>query len=118
MTMTLTERAADQIRRQLGNRGKGIALRIGVKKVGCTGLAYTYELIDELGPNDHSFESYGARIAVNTDNLEFLDGSQIDYVNEGLKQSFQFDNPNVDSQCGCGESFNVKNKTARQGDVS
>ena len=110
MTMTLTEKAALQIQRQLEKRGKGIALRIGVKKVGCTGLAHTFDLIDKVGPNDHSFESHGARIVVDADSLEYLDGSRIDFVTEGLKQSFKFDNPNVDSECGCGESFNVKKK--------
>lgn len=117
MAMTLTVNAALQIQRQLEKRGKGIALRIGVKKVGCTGLAHTFDLIDEVGPNDHSFESHGARIVVHQDSLEFLDGSRIDFVTEGLKQSFQFDNPNVDSQCGCGESFNVKKKPAVQPDA-
>ena len=111
MTMTLTEKAALQIQRQLEKRGRGIALRIGVKKVGCTGLAHTFDLIDEVGPNDQSFESHGARIVVDTESLEFLDGSRVDFVTDGLKQSFKFDNPNVDSQCGCGESFNVKKMT-------
>ena len=110
MTMTLTEKAALQIQRQLEKRGKGIALRIGVKKVGCTGLAHTFDLIDKVGPNDHSFESHGARIVVDAKSLEYLDGSRVDFVIDGLKQSFKFDNPNVDSQCGCGESFNVKKK--------
>ena len=110
MTMTLTEKAALQIQRQLEKRGKGIALRIGVKKVGCTGLAHTFDLIDEVGPGDHSFESHGARIVVDSESLEYLDGSRIDFVTDSLKQSFKFDNPNVDSQCGCGESFNVKKK--------
>ena len=110
MTMTLTEKAALQIQRQLEKRGKGIGLRIGVKKVGCTGLAHTFDLIDEVGLNDQSFESHGARIVVEAQSLEYLDGSQVDFVTEGLKQSFKFNNPNVDSECGCGESFNVKKK--------
>ena len=110
MTMTLTERAATQIQRQLDKRGAGIALRIGVKKVGCTGLAHTFELVDEIRPGEHSFTSHGALLVVDADSLEFLDGSNIDFVTDGLKQSFKFDNPNVDSQCGCGESFNVKKK--------
>jgi len=110
MTMTLTEKAALQIQRQIEKRGKGVALRVGVKKVGCTGLAHTFALIDEVGSNDHSFESNGARIVVDAESLEYLDGSRVDFVTDGLKQSFKFDNPNVDSQCGCGESFNVKKK--------
>jgi len=108
MTMTLTERAATQIRRQLDKRGTGIALRIGIKKVGCTGLAHTFEIADEVRPGEHSFESHGARLVVDAESLRVLDGSHIDFVTEGLTQRFKFDNPNVDSECGCGESFNVK----------
>jgi len=108
MTITLTENAAKQIQSQLAKRGKGIALRIGVKKVGCTGLAHTFDIADDIRANDHSFESHGARVLIDAENLPFLDGSRIDFVTEGLKQMFKFDNPNVDSECGCGESFNVK----------
>ena len=108
MTITLTERAATQIRRQLDRRGSGIALRIGVKPVGCTGLAHTFDIADEIRPDEHSFESHGARVVVDAASLVVLDGSHIDFVTEGLSQRFKFDNPNVDSECGCGESFNVK----------
>ena len=108
MTITLTENAAKQILSQLAKRGKGIALRIGVKKVGCTGLTHTFDIADEINPTDHSFESHNARVLIDADALPFLDGSHIDFVTEGLKQMFKFDNPNVDSECGCGESFNVK----------
>jgi len=108
MTMTLTERAANQIRRQLEKRGSGIALRIGIKKVGCTGLAHTFELADEIRAGEHSFESHGARLVVDAESLLVLDGSHIDFVTEGLSQRFKFDNPNVENECGCGESFNVK----------
>jgi len=110
MTITLTETAANQIQSQIKKRGKGIALRIGVKTVGCTGLAHTFEVADEIRANDQSFESYGARVLIDVDSMEFLDGSRIDFVTEGLKQMFKFDNPNVESSCGCGESFNVKTK--------
>ena len=108
MAITLTENAAKQIQRQLEKRGKGIALRIGVKKVGCTGLAHTFDIADEIRPNDHSFESHNAQVVIDADSLVYLDGSRIDFVTEGLKQMYKFDNPNVDSECGCGESFNVK----------
>jgi len=108
MAITLTENAAKQIQYQLAKHGKGIALRIGIKKVGCSGLAHTFDIADEIRANDHTFESHDARVVINADSLEFLDGSRIDFVTEGLKQMFKFDNPNVDSECGCGESFNVK----------
>lgn len=112
MTITLTASAAAQIRRQLDKRGQGIALRIGIKQVGCTGLTHTFELADAPRAGEHSYESQGARVLVHADHLPFLDGSHIDFVTEGLTQRFKFDNPNVDSECGCGESFNVKKPAA------
>ena len=59
MSITLTEAAATQIRTQLAKRGKGLGLRIGVKNVGCSGFAYTYEIADELKDGEHVFESHG-----------------------------------------------------------
>ena len=108
MAITLTENAAKHIQRQLVKRGEGIALRIGVKKAGCTGLEHTFEIADEIHVTDHTFESHNTRVLIDADSLAFLDGSRIDFVTEGLKQMFKFDNPNVESECGCGESFNMK----------
>lgn len=110
MAITLTENAAKQIQSQLAKRGKGIALRIGIKKVGCTGLAHTFDIADEIRAGDHTFEAHNACVVLDADTLAVLDGSRIDFVTEGLKQLFKFDNPNVESECGCGESFNVKAK--------
>ncbi|MFT6756672.1 MAG: iron-sulfur cluster assembly protein [Chitinophagales bacterium] len=111
MSITLTENAAKQVLHLLAQHGKGIALRIGIKKVGCTGLAHTFDIADQILPTDHSFEAYDAQVLIDADSLPFLDGSHIDFVTEGLKQMFKFDNPNVDSECGCGESFNLKKST-------
>lgn len=108
MAITLTKNAAKQIEKQLAKRGKGLALRVGVKKVGCSGFAYTFDYADELLEGDQMFESYNANVMVNASNLPFLDGSCIDFVREGLNDSFKFDNPNVDNMCGCGESFSLK----------
>ncbi len=108
MAISLTETAAKQIRNQLAKRGKGLGLRVGVKKVGCSGLAYTFDYADELQPGDQLFEAHDARVVVDAGALSFLDGSRLDFVKDGFKQVFKFDNPNVDSTCGCGESFNVK----------
>lgn len=108
MAITLTENAAKQIRRQLAKRGKGLALRIGVKKVGCSGFAYTFDYADEVRAGDQMFESYDASVVIDAGSLPFLDGSRVDFVKEGLNDSFRFDNPNVDNTCGCGESFSLK----------
>ena len=108
MTITLTESAAKQIHSQLAKRGRGLGLRVGIKKVGCSGFAYTFDYADDIRDGDHAFEGHDAKVVVDTDSLAVLDGSRLDFVKEGLKQMFKFDNPNVDSTCGCGESFNLK----------
>jgi len=108
MAISVTENAARQIRNQLAKRGKGVGLRVGVKKVGCSGLAYTFDYADAIQPGDQLFEAHDAKVVVDVDALTFLDGSRLDFVKDGFKQVFKFDNPNVDSTCGCGESFNVK----------
>ena len=108
MAITLTEAAARQIRTQLAKRGSGLGLRLGVKNVGCSGFAYTYEIADELRAGERVFEDHGASLVVDAKSLAFIDGARFDFVTEGLKQAFKVENPNVDSTCGCGESFNVK----------
>jgi iron-sulfur cluster assembly protein len=108
MAVTLTENAAKQIRKQLAKRGKGLALRIGLKKVGCSGFAYTFDYADEILAGDQMFESYNSSVVVDANSLPFLDGSRVDFVREGLNDSFKFENPNVDNTCGCGESFSLK----------
>ena len=108
MTITLSESAAKQIRTQLAKRGKGIGLRVGIKKVGCSGFAYTFDYADELRPEDQLFEAHGAKLVVDADTKTLLDGSNLDFVRNGFTQSFKFDNPNVVGTCGCGESFSLK----------
>ena len=110
MAIQLTEIAAQQIRKQLAQRGRGIGLRVGVKDVGCSGFGYTYDYADEVRADDHLFEAHDVKLVVDTKSLETLEGSTLDFVKEGLKQVFKFTNPNVDATCGCGESFSVKEK--------
>ncbi len=107
MTIQLTERAANQIKRSLHKRGKGLGLRLGVKKVGCSGLAYTFDYADDVTEGDQLFEAHEAKVVVDGEALKVIDGSTLDFVREGLKESFKFDNPNAKSECGCGESFSV-----------
>ena len=110
MKIQLTESAAQQIQKQLVQRGRGIGLRVGVKDVGCSGFGYTYDYADEVRADDHLFEAHDAKVLVDAKSLETLDGSTLDFVKEGLKQVFKVTNTNVDATCGCGESFSVKEK--------
>ena len=107
MPFTFTESAAKQIKNQLAKRGSGLALRIGVKQNGCSGYAYTYDFVDEIRAGDHIFEAFNARVVLDDVTLAYMDGSRFDFVTEGLKQLFKIDNPNAESMCGCGESFNL-----------
>jgi iron-sulfur cluster assembly protein len=108
MAITFTEKAAKRIRSQLAQRGRGIGMRLGVKKVGCSGFAYTFDFADEVRAGDSAFEAHDATLVVDADSLPFVDGANLDFVKDGLKQMFTVDNPNVDNTCGCGESFSLK----------
>lgn len=107
MGITLTESAANRVKTFLANRGKGIGLRLGIKTSGCSGLAYVLEFVETLNEEDQVFETHGVKVIVDTKSLVYLDGTQLDFVKEGLNEGFKFSNPNVKDECGCGESFNV-----------
>ena len=107
MAITLSERAATHVSRYIVNRGKGLGLRLGVKTTGCSGLAYKLEYADQTLPEDLNFESHGVKIFVDAKSLPYIDGTELDFVREGLNEGFKFHNPNVKSECGCGEPFNV-----------
>jgi iron-sulfur cluster assembly protein len=109
-SITLRPAAAAQIRKQIAKHGSGIGLRVGIKPVGCSGYAYTYALADDVCDDEQRIEAHGATLLVATDHLASLEGACLDFVTEGLKQTFQFDNPNVGITCGCGESFSLNTK--------
>jgi iron-sulfur cluster assembly protein len=107
MSVSLTERAAEHVAGFLTRRGKGIGLRLCVRTTGCSGMAYKLEYADVADPQDQQFESHGVRIFVDPKSLAYLDGTELDYVREGLNQGFEFRNPREKDRCGCGESFRV-----------
>ncbi|MBN1379337.1 MAG: iron-sulfur cluster assembly protein IscA [Gammaproteobacteria bacterium] len=107
MGITLSETAARQVQRSMDQRGKGVGLRLGVRTSGCSGMAYVLEFADEIEENDQVFESHGVKVIVNSKSLDYLDGTELDFVRAGLNEGFKFNNPNVKDECGCGESFNV-----------
>ena len=107
MGITLTESAANRVRTFLANRGKGLGLRLGVKTSGCSGLAYVLEFVDEMNEDDQMFEQHGVNVIVDSKSLVYLEGTELDFVKEGLNEGFKFDNPNKKDECGCGESFTV-----------
>ena len=107
MAITITESAAKHVAKQIARRGKGLGLRLGVRTSGCSGLAYKLEFADDILPEDATFESNGVRVLIDPKSLAYLDGTELDFVREGLNEGFKFNNPNEKDRCGCGESFNV-----------
>jgi iron-sulfur cluster assembly protein len=107
MAISLTPSAAERVRTFLESRGRGIGLRLGVRKTGCSGFAYVINYADDAGERDVVFEDRGVKVIVDPDSLPLIDGTQVDFVKQGLNEAFKFRNPNVKGECGCGESFNV-----------
>jgi len=107
MGITLTEVAAQHISAFLENRGKGVGLRLGVKTTGCSGMAYVIEFADEILEEDKVFKDHGINVIIDPKSLIYLDGTEVDFVKEGLSEGFKFSNPNAKDECGCGESFTV-----------
>ena len=107
MTVQLTESAARRIRDHLATRGHGMGLRVGVKRSGCSGFAYTLDYADQVGDDDLVFEQHAAKVVVAKQHLPQLEGITVDFQRQGLNESFKFVNPNVTGTCGCGESFAV-----------
>ena len=107
MAISLTESAADRVREYLERRGNGIGLRLGVKKTGCSGFTYVINYADDVEQDDVVFEDRAVKIIVDEKSLPYIDGTEVDFVRQGLNEAFKFRNPNVKGECGCGESFNV-----------
>jgi len=107
MAITLTPAAADRIRSYLAETPGGIGLRFGVRKSGCTGFAYVVDIATAPGPDDTVFETDGVAVRVDAHSLPQVDGTEIDFVAQGLNHQFVFRNPNVKAECGCGESFST-----------
>ena len=107
MSISLTPAAADRIKSYLDKRGHGVGLRLGIKKTGCSGYAYVVNYADEVLDSDLVFEQRGVTVLVDKESLGFIDGTEVDFVKQGLNEAFKFRNPNVKGECGCGESFTV-----------
>ena len=111
MSIQLSEVAAERVREFL-KRESGAALRLGVKRTGCSGWAYQVSIAQTVAPDDHEFTDKGLKIVIDEKSLPMVQGTEIDFVRAGLNQNFVFKNPNVTGECGCGESFAVTPATS------
>lgn len=107
VAVTLTENALQRVRAFTAAPGVQPGLRIGVRRTGCSGLAYVVNAAGEVTPGDVVFEQAGVRVVVDRDALALIDGTIVDFVREGLNEAFRFRNPQAKGECGCGESFTV-----------
>ena len=105
--VSLTQNAAERVRTFLEQRGHGLGLRVGIKKTGCSGYAYVIDYADSVDGDDAVFDQQGVKVIVDRKSLELIDGTEVDFVKQGLNEAFKFRNPNVKGECGCGESFSV-----------
>src|SRR5512145_668755 len=101
MAITLTASAADRVRNHLSVRGHGVGLRLGVKKTGCSGFAYVINYADAVAGDDVVFEDRGVKVVVDPESLRYIDGTEVDFVKQGLNEAFRFRNPNIKGECGC-----------------
>ena len=107
MAVTLTKSAADRVLTFIAERGRGVGLRLAIRKTGCSGYAYVVNYADEIEPGDRVFQTEGVQVVVDADSLSLVDGTEVDFVRHGFSEAFRFRNPNVRGECGCGESFSV-----------
>ena len=107
MDIQLSKSAAKHVRRQLERRGEGLGLRVDVRRSGCSGWAYLLDYADTIRPEDRVYKVHGIQVIVHSEKLPFLQGTEIDFTSQGLNTGWVFRNPNVKSECGCGESFSV-----------
>ena len=107
MSISLTPSAAERVRSYLEKRGSGVGLRLGVTQTGCSGYSYVINYAEEIDAADIVFEDQGVKVVVDPEALALIDGTEVDFVKNGLNEAFSFRNPNISGECGCGESFNV-----------
>lgn len=107
MAISISNTAAQHVADQLADRGHGLGIRVGVKTTGCSGMAYVLEFVDKIEVGDQVFEEQGVKIIVDPKSLAYIDGTEMDFVKQGVNEGFEFKNPNAKGECGCGESFSI-----------
>lgn len=107
-TVTLSENAVRRIAKILAAEPAGSSLRVSVEGGGCSGFQYRYDLVrDPPGSDDVVLSRDGAKVLIDTVSLDYMGGSEIDFVDDLIGQSFQIKNPHAVAACGCGTSFSV-----------
>ncbi|MDB6096975.1 MAG: iscA [Francisellaceae bacterium] len=106
--INFTSNAIDHIKKTLQSNPQAYGVRLGIKDAGCSGKAYVFDLALTRESDDELIEKENIKILIKNQDLKYLSGTEVDYLQNGLNGQIQFNNPNVKSQCGCGESFNIE----------
>jgi iron-sulfur cluster assembly protein len=106
--ISFTDTAKNKIQKLVQTKGYA-GIRLGVKTTGCSGLAYVLEYVKQYEPDPASINYAQDLFCVIVDKKHdvYLQGTEVDYVRQGLNEGFEFRNPNERDRCGCGESFRV-----------
>ncbi|MCF8469025.1 MAG: iron-sulfur cluster assembly accessory protein [Sneathiella sp.] len=106
--MTLTDRAAARVKTLLSqNTGESLGLRIGITNTGCNGLSYTMDYASDQKPDDAVVKASDITLLIDHAAVQYVAGTEMDWLEEGLQSRFTFENPNEKGRCGCGSSFHV-----------
>ena len=106
-SVTISDAAARRIASILGSAPEKQALRVSVEGGGCSGFSYKFDLVEDQQDDDMVLEKDNAKVLIDQLSLVYMDGSEIDFIDNLLGQSFQIKNPNAVASCGCGTSFSV-----------
>mgnify|MGYP001203005165 CR=1 FL=1 len=109
--LTITEKAMERFHFILNSQGSGSkGFRIGVKQMGCSDMSYTMDFLKEVKPDDIIIKSNEPTIVLDLNAKQYIEGTELDWLEQKLESKFIFNNPNVVGQCGCGESFKIKER--------
>lgn len=112
MAVTLAPAALARVRGYIAETPGALGLRFGVKRTGCSGWGYVVDIASDTRAGDHVFEQDGVSVLVDAESLPLVDGTEIDFLKQGLNEQFVFRNPQVKGECGCGESFTTTDAEA------
>lgn len=105
MSLHVTQKAADRIKKFIDKDNTAIGFKVNIKKTGCSGWGYEVELPKVLEANDVVYEDKGVKIIASQETLDVIDGTTIDFEQQGINHVFVYKNPKATGECGCGESF-------------
>lgn len=105
--VTLTPSALAKMHEHMHQRDDTLGIRLGVRTSGCNGYAYVLEFVNEISSTDTVVENDGLKFFFDPKSVVALEGTELDYVRQGLNEGFEYNNPNVKASCGCGESFTI-----------